>query len=126
MKFNYTYLVAIGTILSMCGCIATYHKQELSKLPSPNGLYGGSFLYDPWAYHGSDQQYHYFVYTYNRKNIPHTKCIRIPKHEITLINIPERSPSKKAIAAVKLIIDSKGDMSGFENTTSIIELIKYK
>ena len=110
--------------LFTCGCVETCHQQELARLPAPEGPYGGSFIYDPWEYHGSDQQFHYFVYTYNRNNILLTKYIRIPRNEITLINMPETPPNKKRSAAAEPLIDSKGNISGFEKTADMMEQMK--
>ena len=111
------YIVALILATTMTGCFTTYHRNELADLPKPAGLYGGSFIYDPWGYYGSDSTFHYFVYTYNRNNLTFQKAIRIPREEIRLEGFPESPKSDRQVVAVLPI--TSGDSVIFSKMETI-------
>lgn len=99
-------ILAIILATMMNGCFKTCHRADLANLPEPRGFYGGSFLFDAWGYYGSDSNFHYFVYTYNRNNLTHQKAIRIPREEIQLEGFPESPKADRQIIAARPIISA--------------------
>ena len=112
---NRLIMVFVVAGMVICaGCVKTVHRQDLNALPKANGFYGGSILYDTWAYYGSDEQYHYIQYTYNVDNFLHSLSLRIAKAELTLKNVKEQPPSGNKHCALTALLDSSNRVDSFQ------------
>ena len=72
-------------IVAACSCTSkTLHLEEINNTPKNEGVYNGSFLIQKWMYKGTEQDYHYFQYTYTVGNFPKYVDYKIPANELTI------------------------------------------
>ena len=122
---KYTTIVAILASVLCTGCCHTMHLHDIQSLPASTGVYGGSFLYDIWGYHGSSKDYHFLQYTYNDHSWLHTVCLRIPRSELSLHGVDDKPRNKNQYCALSPQFNGT-NISGFTRTKSIYESIDNK
>jgi hypothetical protein len=119
-KINLIIIAFMTAIIT--GCVSTKSLSNLHTLPTGTPYYTGSFLYDPWVYMGSKDNYHYFRYSYPKDSWLRTISFRIPKEQLNLEF--ERPYSRETTNHVAVTPVRKSDqVVAFDRTTSIFERV---
>jgi hypothetical protein len=77
-------------------------------LPSSEGAYTGSYLFDEWVYRGSDQNDHHLTYTWNVNNSVRQRNVVISREDIEVPGAFPLSQDRRQWEPVLLKFDSTG------------------
>ena len=97
----------------LTGCWHTFHVQDFHELPKSEGSYYGSVLWEPWAYFGSDADYHYIQYSYINDTCLRSIDIRFSTHETRFRLLRVVPYQSVPVCALEPVLVS-GKLTGFE------------
>ena len=114
-KMNAPHRIAlIGlSALMVASCVSRLEPESFNKLPKPSGMYGGSRLYDPWVYRGSDARGNHFTYSWNENNIVRDRNLIAPTETVVTGDRMDLTNDSKAWRVARPILTPAGTLKSF-------------